>query len=220
MLSHTPSTIPADESVSDAAQRMGVLLLDQTPQVEGIYTILRDETSSKEDFIFYCDRISTILVERAMAELPFRPVEVTTPAGERYSGRKLGAKVDMCILLSIHMVNHSPGPLWRHYCSLVGEPFKTRLRFPHPFVRGGPLERGLQRVANDIPIGSLLIQPEPSTSEPLLMHHQLPSCIRERHRAQCAWVIVLGSQVWLSFFSKTLCTLHVMWIFLFAPQDD
>lgn len=62
-------------------------------------------------------------------------------------------------------------------------------------LRGGPLERGLQRVVRDIAVGSLLIQPEPNTSEPLLLHHMLPLCIRERDRARNAWVVVLGSQV-------------------------
>jgi hypothetical protein len=96
--------------------------------------------------------------------------------------------------------------------------------------RGGPLERGLQRVANDIPIGSLLIQPEPSTSEPLLMHYQLPTCIRERQRARDAWVIVLGSQVCrpLSHSLTGLSATHVdgsamtvdFFYLLPTPQND
>lgn len=63
----------------------------------------------------------------------------------------------------------------------------------HP--SGGPLERGLRRVVNNVAIGSLLIQSEPKTGEPLLLHLALPMCIRERHRAQNTWVFLLDAQV-------------------------
>ena len=65
----------------------------------------------------------------------------------------------------------------------------------HFNYRGGPLERGLRRVVNDIPIGSLLIQSDPKTGEPLLLHSALPISVRERHRAENAWVFLLDSQV-------------------------
>lgn len=61
--------------------------------------------------------------------------------------------------------------------------------------RGGCLERGLRRVINDIPVGSLLIQSEAKHSEPLLLHLLLPVCIRERRTAQDTWVFVLDAQV-------------------------
>jgi uridine kinase len=61
--------------------------------------------------------------------------------------------------------------------------------------RGGPLERGLRRVVNNVAIGSLLIQSEPKTGEPLLLHLALPHCIRERHRARNTWVFLLDAQV-------------------------
>lgn len=99
MLSHTPSPLTLNESMSDAAQRIGVFLLEQTAQVKGIYTILRDNTCSKEDFIFHCDRLSTMLVERAMVELPFRPNEVTTPAGETCKGSALDVKASSSLIL-------------------------------------------------------------------------------------------------------------------------
>ena len=95
MLSHPHSPISLNESMSDAAQRIGVLLLEQTPQIKGIYTTLRDSTCAKEDFIFYCDRLSTLLVERAMTELPFDRKEVKTPVGETYSGSVLDAKASL-----------------------------------------------------------------------------------------------------------------------------
>ncbi len=41
-----------------------VLLLDATPQLRGISTILQDQDSDKEDFIFYFNRGATMLIER------------------------------------------------------------------------------------------------------------------------------------------------------------
>ena len=41
-----------------------VLLLDQTPQIRGMSTIISDIDTSAEDFIFYFDRLSTLLVEQ------------------------------------------------------------------------------------------------------------------------------------------------------------
>jgi len=53
---------------------------------------------------------------------------------------------------------------------------------------------GLQRVINDVPIGSLLVQSDSKTGEPLLFQVKLPNCIRERHRAVNTWVFLLDAQ--------------------------
>ena len=139
ILSHTPSPSDFNESVSDAAQRIGVLLLEQTRQVKGIYTIMRDTTSSKEDFIFHCDRLSTLLVERAMTELPFRPSEVTTPIGEACSGRVLDTKVAIYIPLVIRIMNFPPGPLWRDHHSLVSKHTIRPENSSHSLFQGWPI---------------------------------------------------------------------------------
>lgn len=41
-----------------------VTLLEQTPQLRGIRTIIEDKSSSTEDFVFYFDRLATVLVEQ------------------------------------------------------------------------------------------------------------------------------------------------------------
>jgi uridine kinase len=41
-----------------------VLLLVQTPQLRGMSTIIQDIDTSTEDFIFYFDRLTTLLVEQ------------------------------------------------------------------------------------------------------------------------------------------------------------
>lgn len=41
-----------------------VLILEQTPQLRGMSTIIQDTDTSTEDFIFYFDRLTTLLVEQ------------------------------------------------------------------------------------------------------------------------------------------------------------
>ncbi len=64
--------------------------------------------------------------------------------------------------------------------------------------RGGALERGFRRVINNVPLGSLLVQSDSSTGEPLLLQVKLPLYIRNRHIAKDAYVFLLDSQVWHS----------------------
>jgi uridine kinase len=40
-----------------------VIFLEQTPQLKGMNTILHDIDTSSEDFIFYFDRLATLLME-------------------------------------------------------------------------------------------------------------------------------------------------------------
>jgi hypothetical protein len=46
------------------------------------------------------------------------------------------------------------------------------------FRSGGPFVKGLRRVIRDAQIGSLLIQSDNSTGEPLLFHTSVPDCIK------------------------------------------
>lgn len=143
-------------------EELGLTVLDQTPQLKGIYTVLRDRTSTRQDFIFFTDRLATLLVERAMEKLPYREVTVETPVGEHCKGKA----IDVEILCGV-----------------------TILR------SGGPLEQGLQRVISDVPIGSLLVQSDSKTGEPLLFQVNLPECIRARDRAANTWVFLLDAQI-------------------------
>lgn len=60
---------------------------------QGIYTVLRDRMSTRQDFIFFTDRLATLLVERAMEKLPYREVVVETPVGEKTKGKSIDAEV-------------------------------------------------------------------------------------------------------------------------------
>ncbi|KAG1883416.1 armadillo beta-catenin plakoglobin [Suillus subluteus] len=130
--------------------------------IRGIYTILRDGTSNRQDFIFFVDRLATFLIEKAMEHLPHRPKTVTTPTEVDCTGKELDVK-NVCGVSIIRS--------------------------------GGPLTRGLQRVLSDVAIGSLLVQSDANTGEPLLLHVMLPKCLRERHLATDAWVFLLDAQI-------------------------
>jgi len=54
---------------------------------------------------------------------------------------------------------------------------------------------GLQRVLSGVAIGSLLVQSDAGTGEPLLLHVMLPKCIRQRLLAVDTWVFLLDAQV-------------------------
>ncbi|KAE9371486.1 uridine kinase [Stipitochalara longipes BDJ] len=63
-----------------------VLLLEQTSQLRGMNTIIQDIDTSAEDFIFYFDRLATLLVEHAMNNVYFKEITVVTPVGTNYHG--------------------------------------------------------------------------------------------------------------------------------------
>ncbi|CEL55534.1 uridine kinase [Rhizoctonia solani AG-1 IB] len=143
-----------------------LIVLPQTPQLRGIYTILRDKETSREDFIFYADRLATLICEKAMEVLPFKNINVSTPTGAIADGKD----VDM------------DNPI-RQICSVT-------------IVRaGGMLEMGLRRVMRDIAIGSLLIQSDPSSGEPMLLHSMLPFVVQRREESKDAWVFLLDAQI-------------------------
>ncbi|KZT29873.1 armadillo/beta-catenin/plakoglobin [Neolentinus lepideus HHB14362 ss-1] len=165
IVSRRPTGLPLPvELWSNSSEQTpsNLIVLPQTPQLKGIYTILRDEATAKQDFIFFVDRLATLLIEAAVELLPFRPRSIETPCGVEAPGKELDA---VCV------------------CGV------TILR------SGGPLERGLQRVINDVLLGSLLVQTDLVTSEPLLLHVMLPVCIRDRTKAKNTWVFLLDAQI-------------------------
>ncbi|WVR09380.1 uridine kinase [Kwoniella sp. DSM 27419] len=74
-------------SKAKVEQKTGnVVVLEQTNQLQGIMTILRDRTTNRGEFVFHADRLSTIIVERALSLIPCQPVTVKTPLGLDYEG--------------------------------------------------------------------------------------------------------------------------------------
>lgn len=41
-----------------------VTVLEETPQLKGMNTIIQDIDTEAEDFIFYFDRLATLLIEK------------------------------------------------------------------------------------------------------------------------------------------------------------
>lgn len=63
-----------------------VFVLEQTNQLKGLYSIIRDRTTPRSDFIFYSDRIIRLLVEEGLNQLPVSApdVAIQTPTGAVY----------------------------------------------------------------------------------------------------------------------------------------
>lgn len=49
-------------------------------------TILRDQRTERGDFIFYADRLSALIVEKALELIPYTPKTVRTSLGLEYEG--------------------------------------------------------------------------------------------------------------------------------------
>ncbi|ORX38266.1 uridine kinase family-domain-containing protein [Kockovaella imperatae] len=81
----TPSN-NTTHTFGDTDEDSGVILLEQTAQLQGIMTILRDCETERGDFIFYADRLSTMIVEKALSLLPHEPHRVQTPVGMSTEG--------------------------------------------------------------------------------------------------------------------------------------
>ncbi|KAJ3586188.1 hypothetical protein NHX12_012589 [Muraenolepis orangiensis] len=62
-------------------------VLESTPQVRGLHTIIRDKETSRDEFIFYSKRLMRLLIEHALTFLPSQ-----TPQGQEYEGRSYRGK--------------------------------------------------------------------------------------------------------------------------------
>lgn len=67
-------------------------VMESTPQVRGMHTIIRNKETSRDEFIFYSKRLMRLLIEHALSFLPLKPVTVETPQGTVYEGKRLSGK--------------------------------------------------------------------------------------------------------------------------------
>ncbi|KAJ4336873.1 Uridine kinase [Didymella glomerata] len=74
-------------------------VLEQTNQVKGMHTMLMDRSTSKEDFVFYFDRMVALLIETAVDFMPFTPRQVLTPQDNVYMGLKKEGDVSAVVVL-------------------------------------------------------------------------------------------------------------------------
>ncbi|KAI9052972.1 hypothetical protein LZ554_003243 [Drepanopeziza brunnea f. sp. 'monogermtubi'] len=87
------------QNSEDEVMSKRVILLAQTPQLRGMNTIIQDIDTSAEDFIFYFDRLSTLLIENAMNNVYFKAKTIETPAGNKYSGLQATGETSAVIIL-------------------------------------------------------------------------------------------------------------------------
>ncbi|KAK9448394.1 PRTase-like protein [Limtongia smithiae] len=85
-------TTPA-YTTSLASAHETVTVLQQTPQLIALFTMIRDINTQRGDFIFYSNRIIRLLVEEGLNHLPVQAVDVSTPTDMTYSGVKFEGKI-------------------------------------------------------------------------------------------------------------------------------
>ncbi len=49
-------------------------------------TMVRDKDTSRDDFIFFSERLARLVVERSLNELEFKPKSIQTPIDQKYDG--------------------------------------------------------------------------------------------------------------------------------------
>uniref|UniRef100_A0A673CB46 Uridine-cytidine kinase-like 1 n=1 Tax=Sphaeramia orbicularis TaxID=375764 RepID=A0A673CB46_9TELE len=67
-------------------------VMESTPQVLGMHTIIRNKETNRDEFIFYSKRLMRLLIEHALSFLPLKSVSVETPQGSIYEGKRLSGK--------------------------------------------------------------------------------------------------------------------------------
>ncbi|KAH6632788.1 uridine kinase family-domain-containing protein [Chaetomium tenue] len=76
-----------------------VTVMNQTSQMKGMNTIIHDIDTPSENFIFYFDRLSALLVEQALNNIPFIPADIPTSQGRTYAGLRPKGEVSAVIVL-------------------------------------------------------------------------------------------------------------------------
>lgn len=149
--------------------------------IQGIMTILRDRDTERGDFIFHADRLSTLIVEKALSLIPYQPKTVTTPLSLQFEGVEVKEKVSYTVKDVFE-----PQDLELTLQNLIGV---SILR------SGGPFVHGLRRVIRDVPVGAMLIQSDPKTGEPLLLRVDLPQSVKSAETSKDTRVLLLDSQM-------------------------
>ncbi|CUM51170.1 unnamed protein product [Debaryomyces tyrocola] len=70
-----------------------VILLPQTNQLRGLYSIIRDNSTKRGDFVFYSDRIIRLLVEEGLNLLPVEEATIQCFGNQTFKGAKFLGKI-------------------------------------------------------------------------------------------------------------------------------
>ena len=71
-------------------------VLPTTPQIKGLLTVIRNRNTDRDEFTFYSKRLIRLVIEASLALLPFDPMIVTTPQGQKYNGKACPAASKIC----------------------------------------------------------------------------------------------------------------------------
>ena len=92
-LEHQKNLLDLKHDCETAKLAPSITILKQTNQVRGIHTIIRDRKTSRDDFIFYLERLALLIIETALANLlPHDDKTVTTACGT-YKGKSLSVSI-------------------------------------------------------------------------------------------------------------------------------
>lgn len=132
-----------------------------------------------EDFIHFSTRLSTLIVEEALKLLPYARKSISTATGSPYEGCELDVPVGRPTFDSKTMLSDRSVQL----CGVS-------------ILRSGQcFEKGMRCVLQDVILGSLLIQQDDETGEPLLFHAALPPILKKRESASKHFVLLVDSQI-------------------------
>lgn len=87
------------KQVEDEPLSSNVSLLEQTKQIVGMSTIIQNPMTDEVDFLFYFDRLSTLLIEKAMDNIHFKAATIETPQKYTYDGLKPAGEVSAVVIL-------------------------------------------------------------------------------------------------------------------------
>ena len=76
-----------------------IILLEDKPQIKAIGTILRSTATEEEDFIFYFNRLTALMVEKALDCHNYKPKKIMTPEKKSYCGLGSAGKVSAVVVL-------------------------------------------------------------------------------------------------------------------------
>lgn len=76
-----------------------IILLEHTPQIRAITTILRSSTTEDEDFIFYFNRLTALMIEKALDFHSYVQKKVKTPQNKTYCGLGSAGTVSAVVVL-------------------------------------------------------------------------------------------------------------------------
>ena len=74
-------------------KKQNVFVLEETFQLNVLYTIIRDKSTRRNEFIFFADRIIRILVEEGLNLLPISTNQITTFMDIPFEGAEFQGKI-------------------------------------------------------------------------------------------------------------------------------